>query len=390
MQIADRIKAFHDEMTKWRRDLHAHPELGFEEHRTSEFVAGKLAEFGCEVHRKIGKTGVVGVLRTGNGPSIGLRADMDALPIHEANDIPYRSRHDGRMHACGHDGHTTMLLGAARYLAETRNFDGTVHFIFQPAEEGIGGAKAMLEDGLFERFPCASVFGMHNRPGLPIGKFAIRPGPMMAAGAFFDITVSGKGSHGARPEDGIDPVLTACHVTTALQAIVSRNIKPSDTAVVSVTSVTAGEAYNVIPQTAVIRGTARTFSNGTMQQIADRMQRTARGVAAGFGATAEVDFRVLFAPLVNNPTEAEVLADVAAELVGEEGVQRNTGIIMASEDFSYMLEARPGAYINIGNGDTVGSCPVHNPSYDFNDAALPIGASLFARLVEKKLPRLSD
>jgi amidohydrolase len=390
MQIADRIKAFHDEMTKWRRDLHAHPELGFEEHRTSEFVAGKLAEFGCEVHRKIGKTGVVGVLRTGNGPSIGLRADMDALPIHEANDIPYRSRHDGRMHACGHDGHTTMLLGAARYLAETRNFDGTVHFIFQPAEEGIGGAKAMLEDGLFERFPCANVFGMHNRPGLPIGKFAIRPGPMMAAGAFFDITVSGKGSHGARPEDGIDPVLTACHVTTALQAIVSRNIKPSDTAVVSVTSVTAGEAYNVIPQTAVIRGTARTFSNGTMQQIADRMQRTARGVAAGFGATAEVDFRVLFAPLVNNPTEAEVLADVAAELVGEEGVQRNTGIIMASEDFSYMLEARPGAYINIGNGDTVGSCPVHNPSYDFNDAALPIGASLFARLVEKKLPRLSD
>jgi amidohydrolase len=390
MQIADRIKAFHDEMTKWRRDLHAHPELGFEEHRTSEFVAGKLAEFGCEVHCKIGKTGVVGVLRTGNGPSIGLRADMDALPIHEANDIPYRSRHDGRMHACGHDGHTTMLLGAARYLAETRNFDGTVHFIFQPAEEGIGGAKAMLEDGLFERFPCASVFGMHNRPGLPIGKFAIRPGPMMAAGAFFDITVSGKGSHGARPEDGIDPVLTACHVTTALQAIVSRNIKPSDTAVVSVTSVTAGEAYNVIPQTAVIRGTARTFSNGTMQQIADRMQRTARGVAAGFGATAEVDFRVLFAPLVNNPTEAEVLADVAAELVGEEGVQRNTGIIMASEDFSYMLEARPGAYINIGNGDTVGSCPVHNPSYDFNDAALPIGASLFARLVEKKLPRLSD
>jgi hippurate hydrolase len=390
MHVADRIKAFHDEMTKWRRDLHAHPELGFEEHRTSEFVAGKLAEFGCEVHRNIGKTGVVGVLRTGNGPSIGLRADMDALPIHEANDIPYRSKHDGRMHACGHDGHTTMLLGAARYLADTRNFDGTVHFIFQPAEEGIGGAKAMLEDRLFERFPCASVFGMHNRPGLPIGKFAIRPGSMMAAGAFFDITVTGKGSHGARPEDGIDPVLTACHVTTALQAIVSRNIRPSDTAVVSVTSITAGEAYNVIPQTAVIRGTARTFSNVTMQQIADAMQRTARGITAGFGATAEVDFRVLFAPLVNDPTEAKVFADVAAELVGEEGVQRNTGIIMASEDFSYMLEVRPGAYINIGNGDTVGSCPVHNPGYDFNDAALPIGASLFAHLVEKKLARLSD
>jgi hippurate hydrolase len=390
MQIADRIKAFHDEMTKWRRDLHAYPELGFEEHRTSEFVAGKLAEFGCEVHRNVGRTGVVGVLRTGNGPSIGLRADMDALPIHEANDIPYRSRHDGRMHACGHDGHTTMLLGAARYLAETRNFDGTVHFIFQPAEEGIGGAKAMLEDRLFERFPCGSVFGMHNRPGLPIGKFAIRPGPMMAAGAFFDITVTGKGSHGARPEDGIDPVLTACHITTALQAIVSRNIRPSDTAVVSVTSVTAGEAYNVIPQRAVIRGTARTFSNDTMRQISAAMQRTARCIAAGFGATAEIDFRILFAPLVNNPIEAEVIADVAAGLVGEECVQRNTGIIMASEDFSYMLEARPGAYINIGNGDSVGSCPVHNPGYDFNDAALPIGASLFARLVEKKLPRLSS
>jgi hippurate hydrolase len=388
MQIADRIKGFHDEMTKWRRDLHAHPELGFEEHRTSEFVAGKLAEFGCEVHRNVGKTGVVGVLRTGNGPSIGLRADMDALPIHETNDIPYRSLHDGRMHACGHDGHTTMLLGAARYLAETRNFDGTVHFIFQPAEEGIGGAKAMLEDRLFERFPCESVFGMHNRPGLPIGKFALRPGPMMAAGAFFDITVTGKGSHGARPEDGIDPVLTACLITVALQAIVSRNIKPSDTAVVSVTSVTAGEAYNVIPQTAVIRGTARTFSNDTMRQISAAMQRTAIGIASGFGATAEADFRLLFAPLVNNPTEAEVMADVAAELVGEQCVQRNTGIIMASEDFSYMLEARPGAYINIGNGDTFGSCPVHNPGYDFNDAALPIGASLFARLVEKKLPRL--
>src|SRR5215472_2850305 len=241
MQIADRIKAFHDEMTKWRRDLHAHPELGFEEHRTSAFVASKLAEFGCEVHRNIGKTGVVGVLRTGNGPSIGLRADMDALPIYEANDIPYRSKHDGRMHACGHDGHTTMLLGAARYLAETREFAGIVNFIFQPAEEGIGGAKAMLKDGLFERFPCDSIFGMHNRPDLPIGKFAIRPGPMMAGGAFFDITVTGRGSHGARPEEGIDPALTACHVTTALQAIVSRNVRPADTAVLSVTTIQAGD-----------------------------------------------------------------------------------------------------------------------------------------------------
>jgi hippurate hydrolase len=389
MHIPGRIKAFQHEMTEWRRDLHAHPELRFEEHRTSDFVAGKLAEFGCEVHRKIGKTGVVGVLSTSIGLSVGLRADMDALPIREANDVPYRSRYDGRMHACGHDGHTTMLLGAARYLAETRNFDGTVYFIFQPAEEGIGGAKAMLEDGLFERFPCDSVFGMHNRPGLPIGNFAIRPGAMMAGGAFFDITVTGKGSHGARPEEGVDSVLTACHVTTALQAIVSRNISPVDTAVVSVTTIQAGETYNVIPQTAVIRGTVRTFRNDTMQKIADGMRRTAAGVAAAFGATAKVDFPDVFAPLVNDPEETQFIADVAADIVGEAYVDRNRSLIMGSEDFAHILQACPGAFINIGNGDTVGSCPIHNPHYDFNDAALPIGASLFARLVEKKLPRLS-
>jgi hippurate hydrolase len=389
MQIPDRIKTYHEEMTAWRRDLHAHPELGFEELRTSEFVARKLAEFGCTVHRGVGKTGVVGVLQTGNGPAIGLRADMDALPIEETTGLPYTSKNAGRMHACGHDGHTTMLLGAARYLAETKNFDGTVHFIFQPAEEGLGGAKAMLDDKLFERFPCDSVFGMHNTPGLAVGKFAIRPGPMMAGGAFFDITVTGRGSHGARPESGIDPVLAACHITTALQAIVARNIPPSDTAVISVTAIHAGDAYNVIPQTAVLRGTARTFSSSTMQQIGEAMQRTVQGVAAGLGAKAEVDFRALFAPLVNNPAETAFMADAAADLVGETQVDRNRSGIMASEDFSFMLEACPGAYINIGNGDTTGSCPVHNPGYDFNDAALPLGASLYARLVEKKLPRLA-
>jgi amidohydrolase len=389
MQPLDCIKAFHDEMTTWRRDLHAHPELGFEEHRTSEFVATKLAEFGCTVHRKVGKTGVVGVLQTGNGPAIGLRADMDALPIEEATDLPYKSKHAGKMHACGHDGHTTMLLGAARYLAETRNFDGTVHFIFQPAEEGLGGAKAMLDDKLFERFPCDSVFGMHNTPGLALGKFAIRPGPMMAGGAFFDITVTGRGSHGARPEAGIDPLLAACHITTALQAIVARNISPTDTAVVSVTAIHAGDAYNVIPQTAVMRGTVRTFNPSTMNQIEEAMQRTVKGIAAGLGATAEVDFRALFAPLVNNPKEAEFMADAATDLVGKDHVNRNRSSVMASEDFAFMLEARPGAYINIGNGDAKGSCPVHNPGYDFNDAALPLGASLYARIVEKKLPRLS-
>ncbi|KAB2920081.1 MAG: amidohydrolase [Hyphomicrobiaceae bacterium] len=389
MPILPRVAAFHDEMTAWRRDLHAHPELGFEEHRTSDFVARKLAEFGCEVHRNIGKTGVVGVLQTGNGPSIGLRADMDALPIQEANDLPYRSKHDGRMHACGHDGHTAMLLGAARYLAETRNFDGTVHFIFQPAEEGIGGAQAMLADGLFQRFPCASVFGMHNTPGMPVGKFAIRPGAMMAGGAFFDVVIRGRGTHGARPEAGIDPVLTACHLVTALQAIVSRNISPSDTAVVSITAIEAGEAYNVIPETAVIRGTARTFDSSTMKQIEDGMRRTAAGIAAAHGAKAEVDFRALFAPLVNNADETQFMADVAAGIASEADVDRNRSIIMASEDFSFMLEACPGAYINLGNGDDAGRYPVHNPNYDFNDAALPYGASLYARLVEKKLPRLA-
>jgi hippurate hydrolase len=375
MQIPHLINLYHGEMTSWRHDLHAHPELGFEEHRTSEFVAGKLAEFGCEVHRNIGKTGVVGVLRTGHGPSIGLRADMDALPIHEANDFPYRSKHDGRMHACGHDGHTTMLLGAARYLAETRDFAGTIHFIFQPAEEGIGGAKAMLHDGLFERFPCNSVFGMHNTPYLPIGNFAIRPGPMMAGGADFNITVTG----GARSEVGIDPVSTACHITTAFQSI----------AVVSVTTIQAGDAYSVIPQTAVLRGTFRTFSNDTMKQIEDCMRRTAIGVAAAFGATANIDFRDMFAPLINNPAETKLIADVAADLVGEVHIDRNRSLVTAAEDFARMLEACPGAYICIGNAGAVGSCPVHNPHYDFNDAALPFGASLFARLVERKLPRLS-
>jgi hippurate hydrolase len=375
-------------MTAWRRDIHANPELGFEEHRTADFVASKLAEFGCEVHRGIGRTGVVGVLQTGNGPCIGLRADMDALPIEEANDLPYRSRNGGRMHACGHDGHTTMLLGAARYLAETRNFDGTAVFIFQPAEEGLGGARAMLDDGLFGRFPCDSVFGMHNTPGLPIGTFAIRPGPMMAGGAFFDITVAGSGSHGARPEVGVDPVLAASHIVVALQAIVARNIPPADTAVVSATAIRAGDAYNVIPQTAVIRGTARAFSGETMQRIEQGMRRTAQGVAAGLGATAELDFRSLFAPLVNDPAETRFLGDAAADVVGEQHVERNRSAVMASEDFSFMLEARPGAYINIGNGDRAGSVPVHNPRYDFNDEALPLGASLYARIIERKLPHL--
>ncbi len=388
MQAIQRIAEFHDELTEWRHDIHAHPELGFEERRTSDLVALKLAEFGCEVFRGIGKTGVVGRLRAGNSPrSIGLRADMDCLPIHEATNLPYRSRHEGRMHACGHDGHTTMLLGAARYLAETRNFDGTVHLIFQPAEEGLGGGKAMVEDGLFDRFPCEAIFGMHNRPGLAVGKFQIRTGPMMAGGAYFDITVTGRGAHGARPEAGIDPVITASHIATALQTIVSRNVRPLDTAVLSITQIHAGDAYNVIPELAFIRGTARTFSAETMALIEKNMRRIASGVASGFGATAELDFRILFPPLVNDATEAGFIADAAAELVGADNVNRDGGLVMASEDFSYMLEHRPGAYIQIGNGDGAGGCEVHNPGYDFNDAALPLGASLYARLAERKLAR---
>src|SRR6516165_8648376 len=386
MKNVERIAEFHDDLTNWRRDIHAHPELGFEEQRTSDLVAKKLAEFGCEVFRGIGRTGVVGRLRAGSSTrSIGLRADMDALPIQEATNLAYRSRHEGRMHACGHDGHTTMLLGAARYLAETRNFDGTVHFIFQPAEEGLGGGEAMVKDGLFERFPCDTIFGMHNRPGLAVGKFQIRTGPMMAGGAYFDIAITGKGAHGARPESGIDPVIIASHITTALQTVISRNVRPLDTAVLSVTQIHAGDAYNVIPEQAFIRGTVRAFSSETMMLIEQNISRIASGVAAGFGGTAELDFRLIFPPLVNDTTEAEFIADTAATLVGEDNINRNGNLVMASEDFSYMLDRRPGAYIQIGNGDPGGGCEVHNPGYDFNDAALPLGASLFARVAERKL-----
>ena len=388
MKIIERIAEFHDDLTNWRRDIHAHPELGFEEQRTSELVAQKLAEFGCEVFRGIGRTGVIGRLREGASQrAIGLRADMDALPIEEATNLPYRSRHAGRMHACGHDGHTTMLLGAARYLAATRNFDGTVHFIFQPAEEGLGGGEAMVKDGLFERFPCDAIFGMHNRPGLAVGKFQIRSGPMMAGGAYFDITVTGLGAHGARPESGIDPVLVASHITTALQSIVSRKVRPLDTAVLSVTQIHAGDAYNVIPEQAFMRGTVRAFSSETMMLIEQHIRGIASGVAVGFGGAAELDFRSIFPPLVNDAGETQFIADTAAELVGEDNVNRNGNLVMASEDFSYMLDRRPGAYIQIGNGDPAGGCEVHNPGYDFNDAALPLGVSLFARLAERRLSR---
>jgi len=388
MAVIERIAGLEQEMTDWRRDIHAHPELGFEELRTAEIVATKLAGFGLEVHRGIGKTGVVGVLRAGSAKrSLGLRADMDALPIVEANTFAHRSTQAGRMHACGHDGHTAMLLGAARYLAETRAFDGVVNFIFQPAEEGIGGARAMIADGLFEKFPCEAIFGMHNRPGLALGKFAVRAGPMMAGGAYFDIHVTGRGAHGARPETGIDPVLVASHISIALQSIVSRNLRPLDAAVVSVTKIHAGDAYNVIPQTAQLSGTVRAFTPEVMALIESAMRRIAKGTADAFGATAEIDFRLIFAPTINDANEAEFVAGICAAVAGADNVNRNPNLIVASEDFSFMLEKVPGCYFNIGNGAGAGACEVHNPSYDFNDGALAMGASVFARIVESRLAK---
>ena len=383
--IIDHITPYVAELTAIRRDIHAHPEIGMEEYRTSELVAKQLEAWGVEVHRNVGKTGVVGVLRNGPGPAIGLRADMDALPIHEQTNLEYSSRNPGVMHACGHDGHTTMLLGAARYLAETRNFTGTVNFIFQPGEEGMGGALAMLEDKLFERFPCEAIFGMHNAPGMPVGKFGIAPGTAMAGGAFFDITITGRGAHGARPEESIDPVLVVSTLASALQSIVSRNISPSDTAVLSVTRMLVGDAYNVIPETGLLGGTVRTMKRETMVLIEANMRRLATSIATGYGAEAKVDFRLIFAPLDNDAAQLTVVADAAASIVGDAEVNRTRPPVMASEDFAFMMEKIPGAFINLGNGGD--SAPVHNHQYNFNDAAIPYGVALWASVVEQKLAR---
>ena len=381
----DHARLYQDELSAIRRDIHAHPELGLEEYRTADLVARKLEEWGIEVHRGVGKTGVVGVLRNGNGQaSVGLRADMDALPILEATNLPYASQNPGLMHACGHDGHTTMLLGAAKYLAETRAFNGTVNFIFQPAEEGLGGAEAMLKDGLFQRFPCDSVFGLHNHPGLAVGQFVTSKGVRFAGGAFFDITITGKGAHGARPQESIDPVMVACHLATALQSIVSRNISAQDTAVLSITRIQSGDAYNVIPQYAAMAGTVRTMKAEVMAMAEHNMKRLATSIAAGFGAEAVVDFRTLFAPVVNDDQEVLAYADAAAALVGEANVRRDAPASMASEDFGFMMQQVPGAHVMLGNG---GSASVHNHLYDFNDEAIPYGVALFAAITEKKLPK---
>jgi hippurate hydrolase len=380
----ERVRGYQEDLTRLRRDIHANPELGLETHRTADVVAGLLKSWGIEVHRMAGGAGVVGVLRNGNGPrAIGLRADMDALPIHEATGVAYKSRKPGVQHACGHDGHTTMLLGAARYLAETKAFNGTVNFIFQPGEEGAGGALAMMNEGLLEKFPSDELYGMHNRPGAPVGHFSITPGTGMAGGAFFDIAVTGRGAHGAAPNYGVDPVIAACHIATALQTIVARNLPPADMGVLSVTKIASGDAYNVIPETARMGGTIRAMKRETLSLLEAGLKRVATGVAEGLGTKVEIDYRLIFAPLVNAPEPTRAISDTAAEIVGEANLDRNKPPASASEDFAFMLEKVPGAYINLGNGEN--SAPVHNDRYDFNDDAIPFGAAMFARLAERRL-----
>jgi amidohydrolase len=385
MPTLDRIEGFADELTAIRRDLHAHPEIGFEEVRTSGIVAEKLASWGIEVHRGLGGTGVIGVLKgkgTGN-KKIGLRADMDALPMEENTNLPWRSTIPGRFHGCGHDGHTTMLLGTARYLAETRDFDGTVHFIFQPAEEGLGGARAMIKDGLFKQFPCDEIYGLHNAPNLKLGEVAIFPGPSMAAADFFDIVITGYGGHGARPEKSKDPVVIAMTLGQALQSIVSRNISPLQAAVLSITQIHSGSAYNVIPDDARLCGTIRCFDEKVRMQIRERMRALAAGMALAFDVEIAVDIRDGFSVLVNQEEQSKAIEDVARTVVGDGNVLTQVRPLMGSEDFADMLQVVPGAYFWVGHD---GDVPVHNPGYLLDDKILPIGASMFARIIETRMP----
>ena len=375
------------EMTTWRRELHARPELAFAEHATADFVAGKLAGLGLAVTQGLAKTGVVGTLHgTGNGPAIALRADLDALPIHEQGDVPHRSVWDGRMHACGHDGHVAMLLGAAHHLAATRRFAGTVHFVFQPAEENEGGGRVMVEEGLFERFPVQSVYGLHNWPGLPAGSFAVHPGPVMAAFDVFEIVVRGQGAHGAMPHLGVDPIVAAAQIVLALQTLVSRNVSPVGTAVLSVTEVKGGDTWNVIPDDVRLRGTTRSFQADVQEMLENGLRRVAEGVASAAGATTEVRYERRYPATINNATEAELCAAAASDVVGAGNVARDLPPSMASEDFAFMLRARPGCYAWIGNGPAGEQAGLHGPRYDFNDAILPAGAAYWVRVVERALP----
>ena len=388
MPIISEVMDSLDELTQIRRDIHAHPELGFEEERTADVVEAKLKEFGCEVHRGLATTGVVGTIRRGNSlKAIGLRADMDCLPMQELNEFAHRSTHDGKMHACGHDGHTTMLLGAAKYLSKTKNFDGTVHFIFQPGEEGHGGGRVMVEQGLFEKFPCDVVFAMHNKPGIPVGNFATKAGPMLAATDRFDITVRGRGTHAAYPHLGTDPFVASAQIVMALQGIVARNVEPTDAAVVTVGFMRGGSAHNVIPDEVQIGGTVRSFRPQTQDMIERRIEEVVRGTAAACGATAEFKYRRGYPPTVNHAAEAEFACDVAAEISGGDKVNRNVSPTMGGEDFSYMLQTVPGAMVWLGNGPGEGGCYLHNAKYDFNDSALPYGVSFFVRLAERFLEK---
>ncbi|OCX66539.1 amidohydrolase [Thioclava sp. SK-1] len=381
MPVIDYIADFADELTAIRRDIHEHPELGFEEVRTSAIVAQKLTEWGITITTGLGKTGVVGVLDgTRPGRTIGLRADMDALPIHEETNLPYASKTPGVMHACGHDGHTTMLLGAAKYLATHRDFAGRVVFIFQPAEEGLGGARAMIADGLFEKFPCDELYGMHNSPMDPMGVAGLRKGPAMAGSDFFDITIKGRGSHGARPEDSIDPVVIASAMVTQMQSIVARNVTPTQPAVLSVTKIHGGDAYNVVPETVTLGGTIRFFDADTGALISQRIRDLCAGMAQSYGCDIHVDLRNTFDVLMNDDTLADHLLAAAQSVIGDGATLRDE-LIMGSEDFADMLRVVPGAYLHIGHD---GDVPVHNPGFVLDDKLLPLGASIFANLVQAR------
>ncbi|HWW68579.1 MAG TPA: M20 aminoacylase family protein [Duganella sp.] len=395
MKLVDPIIAFQSELQHIRRDLHAHPELCYEERRTADVVADKLTEWGIPVIRGLGVTGVVGIIKHGSSPrAIGLRADMDALPMQEVNTFAHASRHPGKMHACGHDGHTAMLLGAAKHLAEHRNFDGTVYVVFQPAEEGGAGARRMIEDGLFEQCPMDAIYGMHNWPGIPSGHLSVVEGPMMASSNEFYLTIKGKGAHAAQPHNSIDPVMVAVQIAQSWQTIISRQKSPLDTAVLSITQIHAGSATNVIPDEAQMVGTVRTFTTPVLDMIEARMGEIARHTAAAFGAEVEYKFRRNYPPLVNHPAETRFAVEVMKEVVGADKVDDNVEPTMGAEDFAFFLQAKPGCYIFIGNGEGghrdgghgLGPCVLHNGSYDFNDNLLPVGASYWVRLAEKSLP----
>ncbi|WP_114649627.1 M20 aminoacylase family protein [Pseudothauera hydrothermalis] len=379
-------KELHRRLTAIRRDIHAHPELAFQEQRTAELVARHLEALGIEVHRGIGRTGVVGVLRGGRGlRAIGLRADMDALPMAERNEFAHKSRHEGCMHACGHDGHTTMLLGAAEVLAAQRDFEGTVYLIFQPAEEGEGGARAMIDDGLLERFPMEAVFGLHNWPGMPAGHFAVHTGPVMASADRFDIEILGHGAHAAMPHLGCDPVAAGAALVQAVQTIVSRTLDPIDAAVVSVTQFHAGEAYNVIPDRAQLAGTVRAFSEAVAAYIEKRLGELCEGIAAAFGVKVDLCYRRGYPPTVNTAAEAALCAEVARAVAGAEAVRTDARPSMGAEDFAYFLQKKPGAYVWIGNGPGEGGCTLHNPNYDFNDEIIVPGVAYWVELVRRIL-----